>query len=327
LRDTLRILTELTVALHERLPLEGLLQRVVESAARVARTERASLRLLDPSGTRLLATCRAGEPLHENPNEVFERGEGLMGWIVDRGLALRTGDAEADPRFAPRPGMRERIGSFLGVPLVSGTVALGVISAVHPTHDYFDDEDEAALILLAGVCAPHIEIARLSRLASVDPLTGALNRRGLDEAFPVEGNPAASGERLAAVMIDLDHFKRVNDTWGHAVGDTVLREVARALAQVVRLGDAVVRYGGEEFVLLLRGVDLLSAARIAERTRTALSAIRVPVGGEIVRVTASAGIATGLAEARDDLIARADAAMYRAKQGGRDRTAIDDGRA
>ena len=303
--------------------LEELLQRIADCAARLVGSPRASVRLLDTRRERLVAVCRAGEPLHSDPNISFQVGEGLMGWIVAHGRPLRAADAENDARFAPRPGMREPMASFLGVPIVSGNVCFGVISAINPVPSFFTREHEELLVLLSAICAPYLEIQRLSRLATVDPLTGALNRRGADAAFPeIEATPGEPVHPLSVVMLDLDHFKDVNDRYGHAMGDQVLRQVSGLLAATVRAGDAVVRYGGEEFLLILPNVELPTAARIAERARATIEAARFVIGEEMVHVTASFGVAQRLTgEDRGAVIGRADDAMYGAKRAGRNRVA------
>jgi diguanylate cyclase (GGDEF)-like protein len=319
--DALAIFTALVRSLHQPRELDAVLQRVVAAAAELTDSERASVRLLSPDRRRLIAISRHGLPFHDSPSVEFDVGEGLMGWVVSQGLALRTGDAEQDPRFAPRPGKHDRIGSFIGVPLVSGSMTLGVISAVHPTPDFFTPEHESRLTLLAGLSAPYIEMARLARLATVDPLTGALNRRGLDGVFTQSG--VALVEPVAVIMADLDHFKAVNDTWGHVWGDQLLKRVVDVLAGVVRAGDAVARYGGEEFLILLPKVDLTAAARIAERAREAVAAAAVGGDGVEVKVTISMGVAARRpGEGREALIARADEALYAAKEQGRDRVVL-----
>src|SRR5688500_10100589 len=125
-------LVALTRELRRRKGLESLLQTVADHAAQLLDTPRASVRLLDPQRTRLLASVRAGEALHLNPVHEFSLGEGLVGWIAAHGQALRAGRAEEDPRFLPRPDMKEHMGSFLGVPILGDLDCLGVLSAVHP---------------------------------------------------------------------------------------------------------------------------------------------------------------------------------------------------
>lgn len=324
-RDALDTLTSLARDLQIPARLEELLQILVETASSLLDAPRASIRLLDPGRSKLMAVARAGQPLHMGGNAEFRVGEGLMGWIVEHGQPIRSADPESDPRFAMKPGMRGKMGSFLGVPIVSGKVSLGVVSAVHPDPDHFTSVHEKQLTLLACISAPYLEIARLSRLATVDPLTRALNRRGMDSAFPeVEADESGYVKPLSVVMVDLDHFKRVNDTHGHAVGDLVLKEVTRILSNVLRGGDAVIRYGGEEFLLVLPGVDLSTAARVVERARVAVQDAVIEVEDRRISVTASFGVAERTdGEDRETLISRADAALYRAKEAGRNCVHMD----
>jgi diguanylate cyclase (GGDEF)-like protein len=311
-------LTALAVHLQQRMPLDALLHRIVDCAIAVTDSRRASVRLLDPSGTRLMAVCRAGEPVHDNPNERFRVGEGLVGWIAAERRPIRTGDAPNDPRYVARPSMRGELRSFLGVPLVCVNACLGVLGVVSDAPDAFTEEHEANLQLLAGFSTPHLEIARLSRLASVDSLTGALNRRGLDRAFPpTEEDSTDLIGALSVCMLDVDGFKRINDDVGHVMGDEVLRAVVRRLADVVRRGDAVVRWGGDEFLLVLRDVDVHGAVRIAERARDDIRATPVEAGDRMIEVSVSMGVAERLiGEDREDLVRRADVALRAAKHGG-----------
>ncbi len=320
--QALPTLTSLARALTGRLSFEETLQTVVEHAARIRGAPRTSLRLFDASRTKLIAVTRAGEPLHEDPDHAFALGEGLMGWIARECAPLRTGDAMHDPRFAVRPDLKTELGSFLGVPLMTGAVCTGVLAAVAPERDHFTDAHERLAELIAAIAAPWVEVARLSRLSTVDPLTGALNRRGLDELFPEVAGDLV--EPLSVIVLDLDRFKDVNDAHGHAAGDEVLRAVTDRAAEVVRAGDAVVRYGGEEFLLVLSGAGLRQAERIAERARIALRSAPVRIADAALTITASLGVAERRPrETRTELIARADQALYRAKAAGRDRVEID----
>ena len=324
MKKRLQQFISLTRMLQKPMDMDPLLQLVVSCATNLVGTERSSIRMLDTSGTQLLATCRSGESLHLDSNIKFKIGEGLIGWIIEHAKPLRLGNAEQDPRFIHRPGMKDQMGSFLGVPIISGNTCLGVISTVHSENDFFTSEHESLLLLLAGICAPQIEIARLSRLTTVDPLTGALNRRGMDMLLPdLFASLKKDVKTISVAMLDLDYFKRVNDRYGHLVGDQVLRKTAHILSVIVRKSDAIVRYGGEEFLIIFPGVGLCVAKTIAERARCTLETTRIGVGELEIQVTVSIGVAElRKEEGSDELIKRADEALYRAKGAGRNRVEV-----
>ncbi|MGE3179781.1 MAG: GGDEF domain-containing protein [Vicinamibacterales bacterium] len=159
--------------------------------------------------------------------------------------------------------------------------------------------------------------------ATVDPLTGLRNRRWLDEAFERQAERTRRvGRSLSLLMIDVDHFKPINDQCGHLVGDAVLRHLAQVLAGSLRPQDLLARFGGEEFAVLLPGVERPQALSVAERLRHAVEqAPAAPGGGNRPRVTVSVGVATRGADEPETstatLLERADRALYRAKQDGR----------
>ena len=168
-------------------------------------------------------------------------------------------------------------------------------------------------------------VRRLRLLADRDELTGLLNRR----AFLVNAEGAAErarrgGTPLALVLLDLDHFKRINDEHGHLTGDRALRLAAEAVTATLRSGDAVGRYGGEEFCLLLPGTDAGTAEAIAERIRRNVAAVRIDTDRGPLLLTASFGVAALGPEATTvhELLVRADAALYAAKEQGRDRVVV-----
>lgn len=166
---------------------------------------------------------------------------------------------------------------------------------------------------------------RANHFAHYDPLTGLFNRRGFLLALESSGRPQRRTHGPGAVLyVDLDHFKTVNDSFGHDAGDEVLRELAGVLRQQTRDTDLLVRMGGDEFAVLLQEVDEQTAQRIANRILEAIRALNIQREGVTAHVTASLGIALfaeGAADV-DDLLARADAAMYEAKQAGRDAISI-----
>jgi diguanylate cyclase (GGDEF)-like protein len=159
-----------------------------------------------------------------------------------------------------------------------------------------------------------------------DELTGLFNHRRFQEVMTAEVERARRyGQEMGLIMLDIDNFKRVNDTFGHMQGDLVLREVARVLRQSAREIDEPARYGGEEMAVALPQTDLDGAYNFAERVRKRIEALEVPVldGDGTLKVTASFGAAS-LARApgadKDSLVAAADSALYRAKRSGKNRT-------
>lgn len=157
--------------------------------------------------------------------------------------------------------------------------------------------------------------------ASLDGLTGALNRRCLDVRLEAEFSYARRHKtEVSLIMFDLDRFKRINDTYGHAAGDEVLRMLADAVRETLRMEDLFGRYGGEEFVVALRGVGHAGTMGLAERLRQVVASLQVKDRGEQIPVTISLGVATirrDSSETLSDLVSRADKRLYQAKEGGR----------
>jgi diguanylate cyclase (GGDEF)-like protein len=169
--------------------------------------------------------------------------------------------------------------------------------------------------------------AQLRRIATTDGLTGALNRSAFMTAGEQEIERARkTGQELALLMLDADHFKLINDRFGHAGGDLTLRHLVTTCSKVVREGDLVGRLGGEEFAIVLPGATVSTAEGIAERLRTEVADARLSHGDQVIRVTVSIGLA--LLQPHDasieQVVARADAALYRAKDSGRNRVVLDE---
>jgi diguanylate cyclase (GGDEF)-like protein len=161
------------------------------------------------------------------------------------------------------------------------------------------------------------------RLARTDTLTGLPNRRAFLEAAGSLWSTAHRSQRpLAAMMVDIDFFKAINDNHGHATGDRVLQAVSRLLAEICRGGDITARWGGEEFVILLPETNAAQAAQLAERLRTKIAALRLGSPRKPIRLSASFGIAErGAHESLDQLLHEADEWLYHAKESGRNRVA------
>jgi diguanylate cyclase (GGDEF)-like protein len=176
----------------------------------------------------------------------------------------------------------------------------------------------ALAFLLVSAAKEQLEMQH-REAALIDPLTGVANRRGFD-AVVAQMLARARREKSSAalLLLDLDHFKAVNDTWGHQVGDHVLQEVARAMEKELRRGDVVARLGGEEFAVALAGCGADQAALLAEGLRRAVAALDIRRGDASVGLTVSVGVAAlRRADTLESLFARGDAALYRAKAAGR----------
>lgn len=166
-------------------------------------------------------------------------------------------------------------------------------------------------------------IAELQRLVALDPLTGALNRRTLErQADALLQQAQRRGQAYSLLLLDADHFKQVNDVFGHDAGDKVLRAVVAVLRQSLRPADLVGRLGGEEFVVVLPDVGTAAALQRAEQLRAAVAALHFEVAGRRVPLTVSIGLATAGNESFADLLRRADHAMYAAKHAGRNRVEL-----
>lgn len=193
---------------------------------------------------------------------------------------------------------------------------LGAVDYVTKPFDAF----ELCARVRAALRTKHLQDLLIEH-ASIDPLTGLPNRRALFERLHREwARMERHGGDLAFIMIDIDHFKRVNDSFGHHIGDKLLQEVARTIREQCRELDLPARYGGEEFAVIVPHVDATGAARLAERCREEVEKVHVMVRNEAVSATASFGVAeaTGLPSS-DALVKRADEALYLAKNAGRNR--------
>ncbi len=224
------------------------------------------------------------------------------------------------------------------IPLVHQGNLMGSINFGSASADRFTVEHASDFLAHLGVIASFcventVNRARLLRSGFTDALTGWHNRRYLQVRLKEELARARRDQTaLVCLMLDLDHFKRVNDTWGHLAGDAVLQEVANRIDAQVRASDVAARYGGEEFIVLMPDTDIQAGRKLAERIRTAVSSEPVNLGnGETVTITVSVGIASVDVAARENelksigesLIARADVALYSAKSSGRDRVVVE----
>lgn len=221
------------------------------------------------------------------------------------------------------------------IALAALMMTFGIPMALY--HWLIQDDYQLAQVITFGVYSSAYTLVAIGFLASVvieyqqnlshltleDPLTQLLNRRGLENALHVTLAQATRQQLpTAAVMVDIDHFKEVNDNFGHEAGDQVIRVIAQTLQRMSRTGDVIARTGGEEFLLVLPNTELDGARILAERIRADISAAPLIINQQRIPITVSLGVAGTIGEIElDKLSQKADRAMYLAKQGGRNRVA------
>ncbi len=325
-RDAIVPLLELTHRLSQDASLEEHLHAVTETALSLLPCDHASIRVVDASGTELLASARSGVAATHRALPI-RKGEGIGGWVFEHGRPVHVTDTREDPRFVYASGQGFAILSMIAIPLLYGGGTIGIFSVSSPEPNAFTSDDELLARLLANTSVPAIDRARLARLAVTDDLTRAYNVRYLEPRMNEEIERARRHDHpLSVAMLDLDHFKRVNDTLGHIRGDAVLRAFADRVRDNTRRIDLLVRRGGEEFVLILPATPATQALAWAERVRHAVGILPIDLGDAIFfALTVSIGVATwNRTESAEELVSRADRAMYEAKKLGRDRVVADE---
>jgi diguanylate cyclase (GGDEF)-like protein len=302
-----------------------LLSRIAELLCSLINAKACSVMLLDADRKRLLAKAAYGLRTERMHTLSFAVGEGVAGWVVEKGEPALIADVANDARFVALPGNQTPIASMLCVPLVARGERVGVVTATSEAANCFHADDLELVKFISMTIALDIENVRLHRVAVTDPLTGAYNREFLLQRLPQEIEATIDRDRpLSVAMVDVDHFKAVNDQYGHGVGDVVLAEVARRLRGAIRGGDLLVRYGGEEFLAVLPKADAGRAWEVGERMRQRVCERAFDIGdGMALLLRISIGIAQWrMGETMPDLIDRADTALYGAKERGRNRVEV-----
>ncbi len=276
------------------------------------------------------------EPVSTSGSDAFEIslrvGEGIVGWVAQHGEPVIISNTLDDSRVLQIAGTPRREESIIAVPLVYQGRVRGVLALARLGVAQFDENSLRLLEILAAQAAIAFDRAmlyqRLRNEAITDPLTKLYNRRYLHERFREERSRAIRNRHaLYALMLDIDKFKRVNDTFGHEAGDVVLSEVARLIRSGVRVEDLVARHGGEEFCVLLPECSPDSAEAIAERLRWLIDNCLLAREAGVKRITVSIGIAAlDPGDQANEVFTRADLAMYEAKRrGGNSVCMIHDG--
>jgi diguanylate cyclase (GGDEF)-like protein len=258
-------------------------------------------------------------------------GDGILGSVFRSGrpVLARSGDDFAHGRSRAR----YRTKSFIAVPIQLGRQTLAVASVTDRRDDgTFSKDDVSTLRALAAPSALALarglavaEAEAFAKTAAIDPGSGVFNRRYLQTRIDEEiQRSRRHGAPVSLLMLDLDNFKSINDSFGHLAGDAVIKDVAQILRRSVRIFDVCARFGGEEFAILMPGASIESATKIAARIRERIEAYRCadpPL--TTLRVTASLGLAVSFPEiSSQDLVARADDALYLAKREGKNRLRV-----
>lgn len=321
LRNTLADLTSV-------LDLPNLLKSILERAVTLLMASGGELGLYDPE-TETIQVVASYKMEKDYSGARLAMGEGAIGRAVSSGAPVMVEDYPAWEGRSPQYG-DSVCHAVMAAPLVVRDGMLGAISVMdnHPDRQ-FSREDVNLLALFAQQAAVAVENAQhydhARYLATVDGLTGLFNRRYFFEMARREYERSLRyGHPLSAVMLDIDWFKRVNDTHGHPVGDQVLQAVAQICKEKLREVDLLARYGGEEFVILLPNTALHGARQVADRLHRSIGEMVVHPNGASIRVTVSLGVAElgASCPTLEGLLECADQALMKAKQAGRNRVSV-----
>ncbi|MCG3196979.1 MAG: hypothetical protein GHCLOJNM_01460 [bacterium] len=309
------------------LDLDTVLKLIVRGIRDVTGAEVCSIMLWDENQEHLVIRASEGIPKRVVREARVRRGENIAGWVAQEGKPLLIRNIDEDRRFVGTAGGRYRSKAVLSVPLKARGQVLGVINVNNSTTTkVFTEEDQELLMLFANHAAIALEnshlYGELEKLAITDGLTGLANHRAFQERLVRELSRAQRFQQeVSLLIIDIDHFKSINDRHGHQVGDQVLRSVADALQDQLRKMDYVARYGGEEFAVIMPQTRKTESVRIAERLRERMANERFVKVDPTRSVTISVGVSEYPSDAREasQLVERADRALYFSKENGRNR--------
>ncbi|HEC78540.1 MAG TPA: diguanylate cyclase [candidate division WOR-3 bacterium] len=329
----LQTLNEIVQAINSSLEPGEILRTIMEKTADLIKAEGWSVLFLEHDKGELVFEAAAGEAGKKLLGMRLKVGQGVAGWVARYGQSLIVPDVTKDPRFYSGVDKKTKFTtkSILCVPMKSRDKIIGVVEVVNKIggEPFTDDDLEIFENLVA-----HITIAlqnaamyrKMEEASLIDDLTQLYNSRYCNQYLDklLEGRRGAPA-LVSLIFLDIDFFKLVDDNFGHLVGSETLKRVGERLKNVVRGGDVVVRYGGDEYIVILPNTDKKTATVIAERIRKEINSKPFnAVGRKKFNISVTLGVATSPEDAktRDELIGKADKAMYEGKLSGRDKVVV-----
>ena len=327
------VLLEIAKSAGSALDSENLFNIILEKSTGFLEAEQGSLMILDED--RMELKVKAMKGLNKKIVELLRirPGEGIAGMVLASGDPILVTDLEEDARIKQAKRPRYKTKSFISIPLRLNSRSFGVLSIADKIAGEAFSEDDLHLLVSIGAYASvaiqrsqlYHKTQELKKISITDELTGLLNRRYFQERISEEMERSRRHHLpLSLIMMDMDNFKSINDTYGHIVGDEVLKVAARCLRNYIRTIDVAARYGGEEFTVILPQTVKEDAKAIADRICHEMSKLDFPFEHADIPFTASIGLATlpEDADSIEELIRNADLALYQAKTEGKNRVVV-----
>ena len=321
----LETLYEVGKIISSELNFKKLQNMILEVVAKVIKAEKGSLMILDDAEQILTIGVAVGLSEDITRDTRMEVNQSVAGWVVRNKKPLFVRNVETDEVFKSIKKENVRKGTLMCMPLIAKDKILGTLNVSKSLPDSFSDRDFETFRSLANQAAIAIDNARLYRYAVTDEMTKLYNHRYFQQRLDDELQRCIRHETHVTLMIlDVDHFKKFNDTYGHQEGDRVLKTVARLVEANIREIDVAARYGGEEFCVICPEMQPSGALVPAERIRTAIENYDFRINGKPVALRISIGVGCYPDNAIDkkDLIKKADTALYYSKENGRNRSTL-----
>ena len=312
-------------AVTSELDFSKLQNMILDIVARVLKAERGSLMLVDETEKTMTIGVAIGLGEDVPRDERMEIGDSVAGWAIKNRKFLFVKNVEEDEEFHKIKKENIKAGTLMCAPLVSKDKIMGVLNVSRSTPGSFKDRDFELFVNLANQVAIAIDNARLYRYAVTDEMTKLYNHRYFQQRLDEEILRADRyDDRISLIILDVDHFKHFNDTYGHPEGDRVLKSVAMLIQKSIREIDIAARYGGEEFVVICPERSGAGALVPAERIRKAIEGYDFRINGVHIPITVSLGAACYPEHAtiKSELIKKSDTALYYSKENGRNRSTL-----